>query len=90
MLGPTAEYLADGIKTFAEKRVENVRNIFTNAQKKLGDRINSPALLLRSINRNGQWQHRSNEGYQKQEPSKQVESPAVPSSDPSHSGMHRC
>lgn len=45
VLGPTAEYLGEGIKTFAEKRVENVRNIFTNAQKKLGDRINSPGAV---------------------------------------------
>jgi len=42
VLVPTAEYSrARAIKAFAEKRVENVRNIFTNAQKKLGDRIHS-------------------------------------------------
>jgi hypothetical protein len=45
VLGPTAEYLGEGIKTFAEKRVENIRNIFDNAQKKLGDRINSPGAV---------------------------------------------
>jgi hypothetical protein len=45
VLGPTAEYLGAGVKTFAEKRVGNVRNIFANAHKKLGDRIDSPGAV---------------------------------------------
>ena len=39
MLGPTADYVGDGIKGFAAKRVQNVQNIFRNASKKLGDKI---------------------------------------------------
>lgn len=45
VLGPTADYLGEGIKTFTEKRIENVRNIFINGQGKLGDRINSPGAV---------------------------------------------
>ena len=42
LLGPTAEYLGGELKSFAQRRVENVRNIFSNAVSKLADRINSP------------------------------------------------
>lgn len=35
VLGPTAEYLGDGIKSFTEKRVQNVKSIFENASKKI-------------------------------------------------------
>ena len=53
ILGPTAEYIGEGIKTWTEKRVNNVRRIFANAAKKLGDRIDSdgqvPPRILRGI-----------------------------------------
>ena len=39
MLGPTAEYIGDGLQTWAEKRTENVRRIFSISERKLGDRI---------------------------------------------------
>jgi hypothetical protein len=39
MLGPTADYVGNGIKDFASKRVENIQNIFLNASKKLGNKI---------------------------------------------------
>lgn len=39
LLGPTADYIGEGIKNWAKKRKENVGNIFLNAQKKLGDKI---------------------------------------------------
>lgn len=42
ILGPTAEYLGVAIKDFAQKRIENVGNIFGNAEKKLGEKINTP------------------------------------------------
>jgi len=41
LLGPTAEYLGQGIKNFTEKRVENICSIFQNGESKLGERINS-------------------------------------------------
>jgi hypothetical protein len=45
VLGPSADYLGEGIASFAKKRVENVRNILLNAKGKLGDRIDSPGAV---------------------------------------------
>lgn len=42
ILGPTAEYLGDGLKNFTQKRAENIGRIFSKAEKKLGDRIETP------------------------------------------------
>ena len=42
LLGPTADYLGVELKTLAEKRLQNVRSIFTNATRKLGDRLDEP------------------------------------------------
>ena len=39
LLGPTFEYLGGELKTWTEKRVNNVGNIFSNATIKLGDKI---------------------------------------------------
>lgn len=43
LLGPTAEYLGNEIQTFAAKRVKTVGDIFSNASKKLGSKIESEA-----------------------------------------------
>lgn len=42
ILGPTADYLGTSLKDFAETRAHNVGKIFGNAEKKLGDKINTP------------------------------------------------
>ncbi len=42
LLGPTAEYIGGEIKNYAEKGVENLRRIFTNAAQKLGNRLEEP------------------------------------------------
>ena len=42
MLGPTADYLGGQLKEFTEKRFENVGKIFSNAEKKLGNKLNRP------------------------------------------------
>jgi len=42
LLGPTAEYLGDGLRTWTEKRVQNTRRIFERATILLGDRIEAP------------------------------------------------
>ena len=34
LLGPTAEYLGDELKTFTQKRIENRDKIFANAVEK--------------------------------------------------------
>ena len=42
ILGPTAEHLGDEIKTFTPKRIENIGKIFSNAEKKLGNKLDRP------------------------------------------------
>ena len=42
ILGPTADYLGGELKEFTEKRIENVGKIFSNAEKKLGNKLDSP------------------------------------------------
>lgn len=42
LLGPTAEYLGNGLLEFTKKRSENIGRIFQKAGEKLGDRIETP------------------------------------------------
>ncbi|WP_018294693.1 hypothetical protein [Mariprofundus ferrooxydans] len=42
LLGPTADYLGGELQEFTKKRIENVGKIFSNAEQKLGENINSP------------------------------------------------
>ena len=42
LLGPTADYVGSGLRSWAEKRVKNVGRIFEKAAEKLGDKINKP------------------------------------------------
>ena len=42
ILGPTAEYLGDELKAFTQKRIGNMGKIFSNAEKKLGDKLDRP------------------------------------------------
>lgn len=42
LLGPTADYLGQGLKDFTQRRAENIGRIFQSAQAKLGERIDSP------------------------------------------------
>lgn len=45
LLGPTADYLGGGLRDFTQRRFENVGAIFKNAERKLGDRANSPGTV---------------------------------------------
>jgi hypothetical protein len=45
LLGPTAEYLGGGIRSWTEKRVENTKRIFRHATKLLGDKIDTPGAV---------------------------------------------
>jgi hypothetical protein len=45
MLGPTAEYIGEGIKNWTERRVNNVARIFSIARDKLGKRIEEPGAI---------------------------------------------
>ncbi len=42
ILGPTADYLGESLRDFAEKRAHNVGRIFGNAEQKLGQKIEQP------------------------------------------------
>jgi hypothetical protein len=45
LLGPTASYVGEGIKEWAERRHANVERIFEIAHKRLGCRINEPGAV---------------------------------------------
>ena len=45
LLGPTAEYLGEGLRDLVQKRAETVNKIFAAAVKKLGDRIAEPGTV---------------------------------------------
>lgn len=53
LLGPTASYIGEGVRDWAAKRTENVKNIFENAAGKLGDKIEEeghiPPRVLKEI-----------------------------------------
>jgi hypothetical protein len=53
LLGPTAEYLGEGLRNVAQRRIEAIEQIFRNAERKLGGKGNSPGQVplkvLRSV-----------------------------------------
>ncbi|MCH7619730.1 MAG: hypothetical protein IH880_08190 [Candidatus Marinimicrobia bacterium] len=59
LLGPTADYLGEGLKEFTEKRIENIKSIFSRAEKKLGEKINEdgavPPKVLKGIIEDGSY-----------------------------------
>jgi hypothetical protein len=42
LLGPTSEYVGVGLKNWTERRVENVKRIFSSAAESLGEKIDQP------------------------------------------------
>jgi hypothetical protein len=42
LLGPTAEYLGNGLRDFTQRRMETVGRIFQSAQAKLGTKVEAP------------------------------------------------
>jgi hypothetical protein len=42
LLGPTADYLGQGLRNFTQRRLDNIGLIFKNAESKLKNRIDSP------------------------------------------------
>ncbi len=42
ILGPTADYIGEGLKELTTKGVQNIQRVFQSAAKKLGNKINSP------------------------------------------------
>lgn len=59
ILGPTAEYLGNELQEFTRKRISNVGQIFSNAEKKLGDKVNEtgsiPPKVLKTIINEGSY-----------------------------------
>lgn len=59
VLGPTADYVGEEIKLLAEKRINNVKRIFSSAEKRLGDKINDngkvPPKVLKEIINEGSF-----------------------------------
>jgi hypothetical protein len=59
ILGPTSEYIGDQLKEWTIKSVTNTSNIFKNAEKKLGNKLNQPGKVppkvLKSILEDGAW-----------------------------------
>lgn len=53
LLGPTADYIGEGIQMWAKKRVENVKRIFSIAARKLGNKLETeggvPPRVLKGI-----------------------------------------
>lgn len=53
ILGPTADYLGHGLRDFTQRRIENIGQIFHNAETKLGDKVNSkgevPPKVLKAV-----------------------------------------
>jgi hypothetical protein len=42
LLGPTADYLGQGLRDFTQKRIETIGKIFTVAEERLGSKIDTP------------------------------------------------
>ena len=53
LLGPTAEYLGEGLRDLTQRRVASIGRMFSNASKKLGGRIEQsgeiPPTVLRTV-----------------------------------------
>lgn len=53
LLGPTAEYLGDGLRNFTQKRFDTIGRIFQSASEKLGEEINEtgsvPPKVLKQV-----------------------------------------
>ena len=59
ILGPTADYLGEELKAFTQRRINNIGKIFSNAEKKLGPRLDSPGQVppkvLKSVINEGSY-----------------------------------
>lgn len=59
LLGPTADYLGEGLLNFTKKRVETIGKIFQRAESRLGDKINHtgsvPPKVLKAVLDDGSY-----------------------------------
>lgn len=52
ILGPTAEYLGGELRSYTEKGAGNLRRIFANAEKRLGERLDQPGQVPPKVLKN--------------------------------------
>jgi hypothetical protein len=52
LLGPTADYLGTGIRSWTERSVANVGRVFQKAAERLGDRIEKPGSVPPKVLKN--------------------------------------
>ena len=59
LLGPTADYLGEGLRDLTRRRVESIGRIFSNASAKLGDQLDAPGQVpprvLRTVMNEGSY-----------------------------------
>lgn len=59
ILGPTADYVGNNLKDWTEKKINNTSNVFKNAEKKLGSKIEKegqiPPKVLKGILEEAPW-----------------------------------
>jgi len=59
ILGPTADYIGEGLRDFTEKRVNNIKRIFEVAHRQLGERIEEdgqvPPRVLKAVLEEGSF-----------------------------------
>jgi len=52
ILGPTADYLGGELRSYTEKGAANLRRIFSNTEKRLGDRLDQPGQVPPKVLKN--------------------------------------
>lgn len=59
LLGPTADYLGEGLRDLTDRRVESIGRIFSNASSKLGNQLDEPGQVpprvLKSVVNEGSY-----------------------------------
>lgn len=45
ILGPTADYIGEGVREWTQRRTENVKRVFLRAGDKLGDELEQPGAV---------------------------------------------
>ena len=59
LLGPTADYLGEGLRDLTRRRLESIGRIFSNASAKLGDQLDAPGQVpprvLRTVMNEGSY-----------------------------------
>jgi hypothetical protein len=49
LLGPTADYIGEGGKSFVQKRITNTKNIFDKATRVLGPKLDQRVMVISGV-----------------------------------------